>query len=397
MSTQLSASTIELVKATVPALAAHGPQITEVMYRRLFQDDHIARLFNQANQKSGAQRFALASAVLAYAENIDNLAALTATVERIAQKHVGYAILPEHYPYVAEALLGAIKEVLGDAATPEILAAWGEAYWFLAEILKAREVEIRQDISAQPGGWTDWRRFVITERRAESDTIMSFTLRPEDGSRVIAHLPGQYLTLRFDTAGLPGVIRNYSISCGPNTDHYRITVKREPQGEVSPFLHDKALTGTVLECTPPAGDFHLPIAPERPVVLLSGGVGLTPMVSMLEEIVTSHPNLPVYYVHGTTSRDTHALDIQIRHLARRHGKATVATFYEQPDPAGNAREGFITLDWLQENVPLADADIYLCGPKPFLRHFVLALTNAGVSPARIHYEFFGPADETLAA
>lgn len=397
MTTQLSAPTIALIKATIPALTRFGPAITTAMYDRLFQDPGIARLFNQANQKSGTQRFALAAAVLAYAENIDNLGALTATVERIAQKHVGYAILPEHYPYVATALLGAIGEVLGEAATPEILAAWGEAYWFLADILKNREAEIRQDIAAHPGGWTGWRRLVLTERRAESDTIMSFTLRPEDGGKVIAHRPGQYLTLRFDTAGLPGSIRNYSISSRPNDDHYRITVKREPQGEVSGFLHDRAEPGMVLECTAPAGDFHLADAPQRPVLLLSGGVGLTPMVSMLEELSANHQGLPVWYVHGTISRNTHALDTQIRHLARRQGNTNVAIFYEQPDPAGRAHEGLISVEWLRANVPLAEADIYLCGPKPFLHHFVPELIAAGVNPTRIHYEFFGPTEETLAA
>lgn len=397
MATPLSPTTINLVKATVPALSEHGPRITETMYRRLFEDADIARLFNHANQKSGAQRFALAGAVLAYAQNIDNLGALTVAVERIAQKHVGYAILPEHYPSVASALLGAIKEVLGEAATPEILEAWGEAYWFLADILIGREAAIREQITAQPGGWTDWRRFVVVDRRAESDTILSLTLRPQDGGVVIPHRPGQYLTLRFEAAGRPGIIRNYSISCGPNTDHYRITVKREAQGEASRFLHDQAAIGTVLECTPPAGDFQLAPAPERPVVLLSGGVGLTPMISMMEEIVARHPALPVYYIHGTTSRATHALDQQVRYLAKKHGNATVATFYEQAEPGGNAETGFVTLDWLQAHVPLAQADIYLCGPRPFLRHFVSGLVAAGVPADRIHYEFFGPADEQLAA
>src|SRR5690606_31005102 len=179
-----------------------------VMYRRLVRDAHIAALFHHANQKSGTQRFALAGAVLAYARNIDNLAVLGPAVERIAQKHVGYAILPEHYPHVAEALLGAIAEVLGDVVTPEILAAWGEAYWFLADILKEREAAIRDEISAQTGGWVDWRRFVITNQQRESDTIASFTLLPEDRGPVIPHKPGQYLTLRFDTAGLVGVKRN---------------------------------------------------------------------------------------------------------------------------------------------------------------------------------------------
>src|ERR1700761_6859171 len=140
----LSAETIALVKATVSALAQHGPEITQVMYRRLFESPEVKALFNHANQgEGGAQVNALAGAILGYAQNIDNLGVLGPVVERIAQKHIGYHILPEHYPFVATAILGAIKEVLGDAATDEILAAWGEAYWVLAEVLKGREATIR--------------------------------------------------------------------------------------------------------------------------------------------------------------------------------------------------------------------------------------------------------------
>lgn len=397
MTQDLSPQVKATIKATVPALSEHGPAITAAMYELLFRDPQIAALFNQANQKSGAQLHALAGAIIAYAKHIDDLGALGPAVERIAQKHIGYAILPEHYPHVATALLAAIQKVLGEAATPEVMDAWGQAYWFLADILKGREAEIRDDLSAKTGSWTGWRRFVITERRQESQTIMSFTLRPEDGRPVLTHKPGQYLTLNFEAAGLPTVKRNYSISCGPNSDYYRISVKREPGGEASGFLHDRALPGTVVECTVPAGDFHLAEIPSRPVVLLSGGVGLTPMVSMLENITNRHPDLPVWYIHGTASRATHALDSHVRGLARRHGKTSVATFYEQPDGSGEAHEGRITLDWLKQNTPLEHADIYLCGPRPFLRKFVTELADEGVPADRIHYEFFGPNDEALAA
>lgn len=397
MTKSLSPQAIALVKATIPALEQHGPAITAAMYRRLFRDAHIAALFNQANQDSGAQRFALAGALLVYAQNIDNPAALAGMAERIAQKHVGYAIHRGHYPYVAKALMGAMQDVLGESATPDIMAAWEQAYWALAEALIARETAIRDEIMIQPGGWTDWRRFVITGRQPEASGITSFLLRPEDGGPVVPHKPGQYLTLRFDIAGLAGVKRNYSISCGPNAEYYRITVKREAGGQASGFLHDQAAVGTIIEATPPAGDFHLPEQPQRPVVLLSGGVGLTPMVSIVERMATSHPDLPVWYVHGTANRASHALDGQVRAAAQRHGQMSVATFYEQPDGQGDACSGRITLDWLQANTPLTEADIYLCGPKPFLRNFVGGLTEAGIPADRIHYEFFGPADEQLAA
>lgn len=401
MTTPLSGKTISLVKATVPALAEHGAAITAAMYARLFQDDHIRALFNQANQESGAQVKALAGGVLAYARNIDNLGVLGPVVERMAQKHVGYHILPEHYPYVATALLGAIKEVLGEAATDEILEAWGEAYWFLAAILQGREADIRQDVEAQAGGWSGWRAFVVEKKIRESAVITSFVLRPQDGGGVVAHKPGQYLTFTFDTPAQKGVKRNYSISQAANGETYRISVKRETHGVASGHLHDAIQVGDVLLATPPAGDFHLKPA-ERPVVLLSGGVGLTPMVAMLEAIAAEHPDLEAHFVHGALNGDVHALAGQVKALAAAHGGTKISTFYSEPaasDVLGQTHdvEGFVSIDWLKGNTPFETADFYLCGPKPFLRILVGGLVAAGVSADRIHYEFFGPADELLAA
>ena len=404
MTKPLSSRTIELVKATVPALEQHGAAITGVMYARLFQDDHVRALFNHANQgEGGGQVHALAAAILAYARNIDNLGVLGPVVERIAHKHIGYDILPEHYPYVATALLGAIEEVLGDLATPEILAAWGEAYWFLAEVLKSREVVLRDDIGSLKGGWSGWRGLVVEEKVRESSLITSFILRAADGGPLMRHRPGQYLTLRFDAHGQAGLKRNYSISSAPGADHYRISVKREQSGNGgSRHLHDAIAVGDVLEATPPSGDFFLEEAPQRPVVLLSGGVGLTPMVSMVEAIAAEHPGVEAHYVHGTVSSATHAMDAHVRSLAAAHGGISVATFYSKPEAldavgATHDADGFVTVEWLRRNTPLHAADVYLCGPKTFLRTFVSGLSAAGVRADRIHYEFFGPADELMAA
>lgn len=400
----LSRQTIDLVKQSVPALASHGSEITKCMYERLFRDEHIKNLFNHANQgENGSQVQALAAAILAYAQNIENLSVLTPVIERIAHKHIGYDILPEHYPFVANALLAAISDILGKAATPALLEAWGEAYWFLADLLKEREATLRGSIEAQSGGWIGWRAFTIVDKIKESDAVTSFILRPNDGEPVLRHRPGQFLTFRFKLANGQSVKRNYSISCGPNDEFYRISVKREPNGQGgSIYLHDHAAVGTILEVTPPAGDFFLPDEPSRPIVLLSGGVGLTPMVSMLEAIASDYPDLDTHFIHGAMNSSTHAMDRHVRTLASRHGRVAVKTFYSDPsigDAVGfsHDHEGMITIDWLHANTPFTSSDFYLCGPKPFLRSLVGGLIRAGVSSERIHYEFFGPADELIAA
>lgn len=403
MSKTLSASTIALVKATVPALEAHGLEIVREMYSRLFQNADIRDLFNQSHHgDAGSQPRALTGAILAYANNIDNLAALAPAVERIAQKHVGLQILPEHYPYVADALLGAIKAVLGDAATDEILAAWGEAYWFLADILIAREGRIYEEQKQTDGGWNGWREFRVEEAISESSVIRSFILRPVDGGSIIRHKAGQYLTFWFELPGHPPIKRNYSISNAANGETYRISVKREPKGLVSGWLHDHAGIGTVLKVAAPAGEFFLPDQVDRPVVLLSGGVGLTPMVAMLETLVADGSDVPVHYIHGTLDRQTHAMRDHVRKLANSGKAVTVVDFHQTPltDEVGGKdfdHAGLITDDWLVANTPVASASFFICGPRPFLRAAVSALSLAGVPSQRIHYEYFGPADEVLAA
>lgn len=401
MPTQLAPHTIELIKATVPALRSHGLSITQTMYEHLFADEEIRNLFNQSHQgPNGSQPKALAAAVLAYAENIDNLAVLGPAVERIAQKHAGLNILPEHYPYVARALLQAIRDVLGPAATEEIIEAWGEAYWFLAEILIGREAEIYREAASRPGGWTGWRDFEIERVEQESDVIRSFYLRPADGGSVIRHKPGQYLTLLLQGTDLPPLKRNYTISCAPNGDYYRITVKRE--GRASTWLHEHATKGTVLQIAPPAGDFHLDVSTDEPIVLVSGGVGLTPMVSMLETVAESRPDLPTWYVHGALNGAVHAMGPHVRNLARKSSNIEVAVFYADPqdDDSGSGshdQQGLISADWLHQNTPSDRATYFLCGPKPFLRDIALGLRDRGIPAERIRYEFFGPADDLLAA
>lgn len=148
MSKPLSPETIAIIKSTAPALQKHGLEITKRMYQRLFVDPEIKALFDMAAQESGEQPKRLANAILGYAQNVDKLENLTAVVERMATRHVETHVKPEHYPAVANALLPAIKDVLGDAVDDKVLTAWGEAYWFLADILISREAQLYTDAAA---------------------------------------------------------------------------------------------------------------------------------------------------------------------------------------------------------------------------------------------------------
>jgi nitric oxide dioxygenase len=404
MKNPLSPITIQYVKATVPALETHGSDISRRMYERLFMDDSIKALFNQSHHgETGSQPQALAEAILAYARNIDNLGVLGGAVERIAQKHVALNILPEHYPFVARALLSAIQDVLGDAATPDICSAWVEAYWFLAELLIGREAAIYREIASHPGGWNGWRDFIVESVTDESEIIRSFVLRPADGGDVMQHRAGQYLSVLIEVPGYGLLKRNYSISSGPNDQSYRITVKREatpgvPPGLVSNWLHDRARLGTVIKVAAPAGDFFLEQSQTTPIVLVSGGVGLTPMMSMLEAISAATPERPCWYIHGALNGRVHAMGDRMRRLAARATGIHTYIFYSAPEASDRPGEhydeaGRIDADWLAQHTPSAEATYYLCGPKLFLRSLVNGLAAKGVLDNRIRYEFFGPTED----
>ncbi|SLN30686.1 Flavohemoprotein [Roseovarius albus] len=392
MAQSISESTKAIVTATVPALEAHGRSIVTEMYARLLADDEIRVLFNQSHQGgSSPQHEALTNAILAYAKNIDNLGALAGAVERIANKHVGLQIQEEHYEHVANALIGAIAHVLGDAATDEVLSAWGEAYWFLAGILIGREKQLYQDKAQADGGWEGWREFRISERRQESGSVMSFILKPVDGRAVLRHQPGQYLSFDFDLPGVGRHRRNYSISSKPNGEYYRITVKREPGGAVSGWLHEQADEGTILRVAPPAGDFMLKDTAGSEVVLLSAGVGLTPMVSMLETLAERGQSAT--YLHATVDGTQLVMGDIAKSLAGRS-----VTFFETPNDSDRAAsnydvEGRISPDWLAANTAVDQANYYICGPKGFMVMAVNGLKTAGVPQERIHFEFFGPASD----
>lgn len=244
------------------------------------------------------------------------------------------------------------------------------------------------------------RPFVVEDRRRESDIITSFILRPLDGAPLPHYRAGQHLTLFADIPARGRQKRNYTVSTAPNGETYRISVKREANGIVSRWLHDEAVAGMSLDVAPPSGAFVLPEQADRPIVLVSAGVGLTPMVAMLEEIVRSDVRAQVRYVHCTRNGATHAFRDHVRELAQQAGDVTTTTFYSQPrdqDEAGRDYDvrGRLTVDWLATHAPVGRAEYFVCGPLGFIRDMVQGLHRRGVPVGGLHYEFFGPITDVL--
>ena len=257
----------ELVKATVPVLKEHGVTLTKYFYNRMLNHNpELNNIFNRANQQNGAQPTALAMSVLAYAEHIDNPSVLAHAVNKISNKHVSLDIRPEQYAIVGKHLLASIGEVLGDAATPELIGAWASAYQQLANIMTGVEANLYSDSVAKVGGWSGWRPFIVKQKFKESEEIISFYLYPSDGGAVAGFLPGQYISVRLFIPELNVFQpRQYSVSCAPNGKYYRISVKKEagndvrPEGTVSNRLHEFVKEGDIIEVSPPAGDLTMDI------------------------------------------------------------------------------------------------------------------------------------------
>ncbi len=403
----LSPQTIAIVKQITPVVAANSETITRRFYELMFEGNpEVKAFFNQAHQHSGGQQRALAGAICAYFANIDNLEVLGPAVELIAQKHCSLGIQADQYPIVGKHLLAAIGDVLGDAVTEEIVAAVVEAYQFLADICIAREQEIYDAQAAAAGGWNGFREFVVDAKVTESDNVVSLYLKPADGLPIAAFLPGQYLTVRIDHPETPTSPRNYSLSDISGVGHYRISVKREmaadssaPAGLVSNFLHDDVQVGDRLEVGPPCGEFTLDVSKvNRPVVLLAGGIGVTPLLSMAKAMTAANVDYPMHLIHAVRNSQVRPFATELAELSSQNSKMKSYVMFDQPtkeDSAGGEYDqtGLITKELLESWTPVAEADYYFCGPKPFMRTVYSSLKSLGVSEDQIHFEFFGPRQE----
>ncbi|GAP92279.1 putative flavohemoprotein [Rosellinia necatrix] len=400
MAAPLTPSQRAIVKATAPVLKEHGETITTLFYGNMISGTpELRNIFNEANQVGGAQPRALAGAVLAYATYIDDLGKLGAAVERIAHKHVSLNVQPEQYAIVGKFLLEAIATVLGDACTPEIADAWTAAYACLADIFINREHQLYVD----SGNWTGWRRFKIQKKAAESTEITSFYLVPEDGVALPQYLPGQYISLQLYIPKL-GIRqpRQYSLSDAPGKDYYRISVKKETgkqtdiPGLISNMLHEELNEGDIVELTHPAGEFFVRVEEENPIILISAGVGITPMISILNSAIVAKSSRNISLIHGAHGSEVRAFSDTLKRASERPNVQT--TLFSSTvkdgevqgvdyDFEGRVRLDTVSPDSLSTNDPTAH--YYVCGPTTFMADTQRHLLDRGVSQERIHLEVFG--------
>ena len=386
-----TAQTIAIVKATVPVLEEHGTAITSVFYQNMF-DHHpeLLDIFNKTNQKLGRQQTALATTVLAAAKHLEHLAVLLPQVTEISHKHRALQILPEHYPIVGEHLIGAIKQVLGEAANDDIIDAWTEAYDEIAGVFIQLEEEMYKQAL-----WQGFAPFKVVEKSAAAADIAAFTVIPvnDDQNIDLSKLiltAGQYITVKTDPKSSDHLaLRHYSLNSEQTEKGIQFAVKRDNRdghlGLVSNYLHDELQVGETILLSAPAGDFALDKAlihqNDIPLVLISAGVGITPILAMLEAQVTANPQRPIIWTYACQNSDHHGFKAQVEQLLASAMTVQQNIFYFD---AGQ----LLDEAWLA-TLP-KPADIYVCGSMPFMESMIGGLTTLAHSNEHIHYEPFGP-------
>ena len=406
----LTQAQIEIIKATAPVVKEHGNTVTTVFYKNLLEENpQLNEVFNQANQINGHQAKALAGALCAYALNIDNLGALSPAIKRITQKHASLFVRPEQYQVVGDYLLKAFAMVLGDAFTPQIREAWAAAYDQLAGIM----IEAEQNLYAEAGDWTDWRDFVIREKTPETKDITSFILEPADRQALPSYLPGQYVSVKVEVPSLHySQPRQYSLSDKPSPDYYRISVKKDPgldindpvgpkhPGYVSNVLHDAKNVGDHIQLSRPLGDFHLDKSNDlqHPIVLISAGVGMTPVLSILNSVLEKQPSRQVAWIHGARTTQDLAFAQHIRRQARSHANFQHVIFVKnvtESDRPGYHyhHAGRVSLEKCDMDRDLAlndeSTEFFVCGPTSFMADMRRGLLCYGVDSSKIELELFG--------
>jgi ferredoxin-NADP reductase/MOSC domain-containing protein YiiM len=270
---------------------------------------------------------------------------------------------------------------------PALSPGWQQSF---RDMLVADEkpTSTRQLPVGAPPGWSGFRTLRVTATHRESPAVMSIRLEADDASALAAPLPGQYLTVKIPYAGDPPPMRSYSLSGDPAEGFYRISVKREDHGQVSQWLHKHARTGSIIESAAPRGDFYL-VDDSSPVILLSAGIGATPVMAMAHALATAKSPRQIWWLHTTQSTATHAFAAEVTALLDSLPDARQHVFYTTGDEGEGVAPRRLDGQSIAALGLPTDATAYLCGPAGFMDAMRSALTAAGLDTGHIHTELFG--------
>ncbi|MBO0376542.1 globin domain-containing protein [Staphylococcus warneri] len=368
----------DVVKETVSVLQDKGVEITSNFYARMFkQHPELKNMFNQTNQQRGLQSTALAQSVLAAAVNIDHLEAILPVVKEIAYKHCALQVPPAGYDIVGENLIAAIKDVVGLDDDHEIIKTWKKAYQEIADIFISVEKDIYTEML-----WDGFQPFKVETIEQVSSDIKAFTVSSNEYD-LSQFVPGQYITVDVGSEKMPyRAKRHYSIVKG-DQNHLTFGVKRdvttEHEGEVSTILHDEYQEGDNINLTAPVGPFHV-VEKSNKQLFLGSGIGVTPLVSMFNEVVND--NGEARFIQVTNDTNDAPFSSLLTSIANKNAQAT----YDLHDKNKNGYIGSEQLkQWIDD-----DTEIYVCGGKSFIQSMIKSLKELNVDESKIHYETFIP-------
>lgn len=367
--TRLSPEHEATIRATLSLVGAHINEITPLFYNKMFtaHPELISDTFNRGNQKQGEQQKALAASIAVFASMLVDPEAPDPVemLSRIGHKHVSLGITEDQYQIVHDHLFAAIVQVLGDAVTPEVAQAWDAVYWLMADVL----INFEKDLYASAGvdNGDVFRRATLTKKQPLTDAVSLFTFKAD---ALPEALPGQYTSIGVVLPDGARQLRQYSLVSAEKSI-WVVAVQRD--GEVSTFLHDNVAVGDEVDITLPAGDLVLAEG-QDPVVLISQGIGSTPMVGMLAALQGSGRETVV--LHADESPESYAQREQTLALTDNHHEF-FRSEGQRLEVAGLIPE---------------HADVYLCGGTNFLQNVRDQLAALPVQPHSVRFELFSPND-----
>lgn len=398
---ELEPAHAQIISATLPLIGAHIDEITTEFYRRMFgaHPELLRNLFNRGNQAQGAQQRALAASIATFASHLidPGLPHPAELLSRIGHKHASLGVTADQYPVVHEHLFAAIVEVLGaDTVTEDVAEAWDRVYWIMADTLIGMERDLYRSAGVADGDV--YRRARVVSRVDDPSGAVLITVRPLGGENA-DFVPGQYVSVGVTMPDGARQLRQYSLVNAAGRDVLTFAVKpvaavgESPAGEVSSWIAANVCVGDILDVTVPFGDLPAPDG-SRPVVLVSAGIGVTPMVGILEYLAASAPDTPVRVLHADRSDQTHPLRERQHELAAALSDARLDIWYEDGMTAGapDAHAGLMDLSGIE--LP-TEADVYLCGNNGFVQAVRAQLRDRGVAGDRLHCELFSPNDWLL--
>lgn len=395
---ELEAGHAEVIRATLPLVGARIDDITPLFYRKLFtaHPELLRDRFNRGNQQQGAQQRALAASIATYATHLVDpaLPHPRELLSRIGHKHASLGVTAAEYRIVHEHLFAAIVEVLGaETVTAEVAAAWDRVYWLMATTLIDFERSLYDSAGVEAGDV--FREARVVRRIDDPSGVAVYVVESADATRPLPDfVPGQYISVGADLPDGARQLRQYSLTNRSGDGRLAFAVRKvvaeagTPAGEVSTWLHDTVGAGDRLRIGLPFGDLTIDPAATTPLVLISAGIGITPMAGILEYLAAESPARPVRVLHADRSATTHPLRDRVADLVAGLRDAEARAWYEA--------DGTGLMDLAGIEFP-ADADYYLCGGSGFLQSVRTQLTAAGISGDRVHFELFAPNDWLLDA